>query len=49
MDSEFAKAGSEEINNFQDWILCQVLRREAEALIQGGKDPTTKPAAAGRN
>jgi tetratricopeptide (TPR) repeat protein len=45
MDHEFSKPGVDDLISFQDWILCQVLRREAEGLINGGNAPATGPAA----
>jgi tetratricopeptide (TPR) repeat protein len=45
MEKEFPKPGEDDFEGFPDLILCQVLRREAEALINGGKEPTTKPSA----
>jgi tetratricopeptide (TPR) repeat protein len=38
MDADFVKADETVVTSLQDWILCQILRREAEALILGTAD-----------
>jgi tetratricopeptide (TPR) repeat protein len=44
MDREFPKPGKDDLVGANDWVFCQVLRREAEDLISG-KGPTTAPVA----
>ena len=38
MDREMPKAGAEDLGpvNVEDWLICHVIRREAEAVFAGG-------------
>ncbi len=44
IESKLPKAGEGDLTGFQDWILCHVLRREAEGLINGN-GPATRAVA----
>jgi hypothetical protein len=38
METQVPKAGADDIGigNLEDWLICHVIRREAEALFAGG-------------